>query len=85
MPNVIGTLVKLLLASLVVGVILNFMDLDAVGFLRWLGTSFRDLVGVFGDFAEWAVQPILVGAVLVVPIWLVALLIGKARGNKGPR
>jgi hypothetical protein len=81
MSNVVGTIVKLLIASLVVGVILNLMDLDAVGFLRWLVHSFRDILGVFGDFVQWAMGPILVGAVLVVPIWLIFFLIGKARGR----
>jgi hypothetical protein len=81
MPNVVGTIVKLLIASLVVGIILNFMDLDALGFLRWIAHSFRDILGVFGDFFQWAMGPILVGAVLVVPIWLVFFLIGKARGR----
>ncbi len=81
MQNPIGTLIKLLIASLVVGIILNVMDLDALGFLRWLVHSFRDILGVFGDFAKWALNPILVGAVLVVPIWLIFFLIGKARGR----
>ena len=81
MPNVVGTIVKLLIASLIVGIILKFMDLDAVGFLRWVASSFRDIIGFFGDFFEWALGPILIGAVLVVPIWLIFFLIGKAQGR----
>lgn len=79
MPNVVGTIVKLLIASLIVGIILKFMNLDAIGFLRWIAGSFRDILGVFGDFVEWAMGPILIGAVLVVPIWFVVFLIGKAK------
>jgi len=81
MPNVVGTIVKLLIASLIVGVILTWMDLDALGFLRWIGHSFQDIVAFFGEFARWALGPILVGAVLVVPIWLIFFLIGKAKGR----
>lgn len=79
--NVVGTIIKLLIASLIVGVILSWMDLDAMGFLRWIGHSFQDIVAFFGEFARWALGPILVGAVLVVPIWLIFFLIGRARGR----
>jgi hypothetical protein len=79
--NVVGTIIKLLIASLIVGVILSWMDLDAMGFLRWIGHSFSDIVAFFGEFARWALGPILVGAVLVVPIWLIFFLIGRARGR----
>jgi len=79
MPNVVGTIIKLLIASLIVGVILSWLDLDALGFLRWIGHSFHDIVAFFGEFARWALGPILVGAVLVVPIWLIFFLIGRAK------
>lgn len=81
MPNVVGTVIKLLIASLIVGVILSWMDLDALGFLRWIGHSFQDIVAFFGEFARWALGPILVGAVLVVPIWLVFFAIGKMKNR----
>ena len=81
MPNIVGTIVKLLIASLIVGIVLKFMDLDAAGFLRWVAGSFRDIIGFFGDFFEWALGPIMVGAVLVVPIWLIVVLFGKMRSR----
>lgn len=81
MPNVVGTIIKLLIVSLVVGVILSWMDLDALGFLRWIGHSFQDIVAFFGEFARWALGPILVGAVLVVPIWLIFFVIGKLKSR----
>ncbi len=81
MSNIVGTVVKLLFASLIVGIILKFMNLDAVGFLRWIAASFGNIAAFFGDAFEWAIGPIMVGAVLVLPIWLIAFLVGKAKGR----
>jgi hypothetical protein len=81
MPNVVGTLIKLLVASLVVGAVMMWLDLDALGLLRWAGDALRDLAVAMGDVFDWAVGPILLGATIVVPIWLISLLVRRVRGR----
>jgi hypothetical protein len=81
MSSPLGTVVRLLLACLVVGLVLKFLNMDAVGLLRWVGNTIANLGDVFGDLFHWAVGPILVGAVVVIPIWLIALLMRRARGG----
>lgn len=81
MPNVVGIVVKLLVASLIVGAIMMWLDLDALGLLRWAGNALRDLAASLGDIFDWAVGPILLGATIVIPIWLIALLVRRVRGR----
>jgi hypothetical protein len=77
------TIVKLLLASLVVGLL-----------MRWFGITPRSLIANFGEtiermftsavsFAGWAIDYVLLGAVIVVPIWLIGYLLNVARGKRG--
>lgn len=81
MSDVIGTIIKLLLASLLVGAIMMWLDVDAMGLLRWAGDALRSLAENLGAVFRWAVAPILIGATVVVPIWLIMLLVRKARGR----
>jgi hypothetical protein len=88
--NIVGTVLKLLVASLIVGAIMMWLDVDALGLVRWLidsavglghwlADAVKSIWGSLGEMARWAVTPILVGATVVIPIWLIAFLVGKAK------
>ena len=77
--DVIGTILKLLVASLIVGAIMMWLDLDALGLLRWAGDAMQNLAASMGDIFRWAIGPILLGATIVVPIWLIVLLVRRAQ------
>ena len=79
MPDVIGTILKLLLASLVVGAIMMWLEVDALGLLRWAGDAMQSLAQNLGAIFRWAVAPLLIGATVVVPIWLIMLLVRKLK------
>lgn len=81
MSDVVGTVIKLVVASLVVGAIMKWLNVDALGMVRWLGNSLRDVAAMMGDVFDWAVGPILLGATIVIPIWLIALLMRRVRGR----
>ncbi len=75
----LATTVKLLLASLIVGVILSVLDItpnEVFNRLAWLAGY---AVETAGDFAGWAFGYIVLGAVVVVPIWLVISLFQRFR------
>lgn len=83
MPRIsASTVIKLLLASLVVGMVLAWLNVSPQDLLRTLLGEARDMVdnavGVFG----WAFSYILLGAVIVVPIWIVFYLIDAAKKRK---
>ncbi len=48
----------------------GFYPLDAEDLLNWLGDFANTPMDVFAGFFNWAVGPILVGAVVGVPLWL---------------
>ncbi len=83
MPRItVSTVVKLLLASLVVGLCLAWFNVSPQDLLRSMAGEARELldrgVGLFG----WAFSYILLGAVIVVPIWFVFYLIKAVKGRR---
>ena len=84
MPKGIGsTILKLLAASLVVGLIMSWFDITPRSLIANFGDTVVRIFGKAATFIDWAVDYILVGAVLVVPIWLVVFLLDRAKRNKG--
>ena len=74
----VKTVIKLLVASLLVGWLLKALNLDAQNVLMFLGGIADSLMNVFAGIFEWSLSPILVGAVVVIPIWLIRLIWKKA-------
>ncbi len=68
------TLFRLLLASLAVGLLLSFFDLRPEELLRGLGDAVADSFGTVVALVRWAIPYLLLGAVVVAPVWLAAAL-----------
>lgn len=82
MPRgVIATAVKLILASLAVGLVLSALDITSGEVFNRIVALTRRAVAIAGDLAAWALDYIIVGAAVVVPIWLVLALIRQLRGR----
>jgi hypothetical protein len=75
------TLIKVMLASFVVGVLLAFFNIEPKELLENFGETIQSIFEIVARIVEWAVKYILLGGVVVVPIWLIFILIGKARGK----
>ena len=83
MPKITGsTVVKLVIACFLVGLFLAWFNLDPRELLT-------ETVKLAKDMADWsfarfgkAMSYIMVGAVVVVPIWLVFYLMRAMRGRK---
>ena len=75
------TLIKVMLASFVVGVLLAFFNIEPRELLENFGETIQSIFEIVTRIVEWAVKYILLGGVVVVPIWLIFILIGKARGK----
>jgi hypothetical protein len=81
-----GTLLRLLLASLVVGLVLTGLDIEPNEFVdraraavAWTLAQLRALTGGLVDSAGDLVGYVLMGAVVVVPVWLLSLLVKALR------
>jgi len=49
------------------------------------GETAQKIFSLVARFIEWSVKYVLLGAVIVMPIWLIFFLIGKARGKSPSR
>ncbi len=84
MPRItIHTVLKLLIASLCVGMLLAFFNLSPQDIISSAKNFFGDMFANMGDWVQWAVSYVLLGAVVVVPIWLVSYLWRASKGKGG--
>ncbi len=77
------TIVKIVVASLIVGLFLGFFDIDPRELLADFGETVQRIFSVVASVVEWAVKYVLLGAIVVVPVWLIFFAIGKFRQRKG--
>lgn len=83
----VSTIVQLIVWSVVVGVVFSALDITPRNLIDRLGFIMRRIYDLgFGAF-HWALQYFLLGAVIVVPIWLLMrVLRGRGDGRRdGPR
>lgn len=72
-------IVRIIVLSLVVGLALSFLDIEPMGILNDTWDTVLAVFGLFTRVAEWALPYVLVGAVVVVPLALVAALLRYLR------
>jgi hypothetical protein len=81
--NSMGTIIKIAVASIVVGAFLAFWGVSPGEFWRWIFDLVKGVVGWLGDSLGEIVLNLvtyfLFGAAIVVPIWLLARLFGGGR------
>ena len=77
----LAVLGRLILASVLVGVILAALGLDPFDIVRSAERLIRWLWHMGFDAFRWLWRYFLLGAVIVVPIWLIMRLINGARGR----
>lgn len=83
--NPLGVLIRLALISIVVGIVLSALDITPQNLIWRMQILARRLYDMgFGIF-EWAGRYLLLGAVVVVPIWIIARLLGMIGGKGGDR
>ena len=80
MPEGIGaTVLKLVLLSLAVGIVLAFFHINPHNILMHFGDTVREVFDLVRRGVQWAVPYVLLGATVVVPIWLIATLWHRLR------
>jgi hypothetical protein len=67
--------IKLLIISVIVGALLHFAGLSPAGLVRGIGRMIESLVGSGWDAVRSIGEFALYGAMIVVPIWLIARLL----------
>jgi len=69
--NIPRTLLRLFFYSLVVGLVLSALNVTPESLLGAVGGTVERIFHVAVNAGEWAVPYVLIGAVVVVPTWLV--------------
>lgn len=80
--NPIAVLIRLILISLVVGVVLAALGIDLSNFFYRLTDIIHDLIDLGYRSFDWLLQYTLLGAMVVVPIWLVARIAAGFRSKQ---
>ncbi len=68
------TLVKVLVASLVAGVILNHFGITPDELIRYSGMTRERLAELARQGMEWALPNVMLGALVIVPVWFLIYL-----------
>ena len=77
----LGTVLKLAVASLVVGWLLSMLGVTPQDLMAKFSALGSGLWGTARDFLGWAGGYTLIGALVVLPIWLVLYVWGRLRAN----
>lgn len=64
-------LLRLFFYSLVLGLVLSALNISPEAMLGAIGGTAESIFQVVVDAVEWAVPFVLIGAVVVIPIWLI--------------
>ena len=77
--NISRTLLRLFFFSLIVGLVLSALNVSPESVLGTIGGTVESIFLVVVDAVNWAVPFVLIGAVVVLPIWLVLAALRFAR------
>lgn len=81
--NPLGVVLRLVLLSIVVGVVLSALGVTPANFFYHIEVLLRRIYDLGFSTLDWLLQYLLLGAIVVVPIWVVARLLG-AVGRRDP-
>jgi hypothetical protein len=76
----LSVLFRLVLLSILIGVILEVLGLDPWNILDSLRTLIQRIWDMGFDAVKWLWRYLLLGAAVVVPIWLIVRLLRAAKG-----
>ncbi|MEQ1577090.1 MAG: DUF6460 domain-containing protein [Hyphomicrobium sp.] len=82
--NPLAVLIRLALMSIVAGVVLSALGINLRNFFDRINTLLRNLYDLGFGAIDWALQYLLLGAIVVVPVWLIARLLAANR-NRPPQ
>jgi uncharacterized protein DUF6460 len=77
----LSVIFRLVLLSILIGVILEVLGLDPWNILDSLRTLFLRIWDMGFDAVRWLWRYLLLGAAVVIPIWLIVRLMRAARGQ----
>lgn len=83
--NPIGVIIRLVLLSIAVGIVLTVLGITPQNFLDRLNTILTNLYNLGFDAFESILGYLLLGAMVVIPIWLIMRLVAAGKGKRAPK
>ena len=80
--STIGVIIRLALISIAVGIVMKALGITLSNFFDRINILLRNLYDLGFGAIEWLVEYLLLGALVVVPIWLIARLVSAARQSR---
>jgi hypothetical protein len=80
--SVAGTLIRLVLLSVVVGIVFSALGITPLNLIDRLEQLVRNVLNMGLDTLNWAFKYFLLGAVIVFPVWFVVRLLRSRRDPK---
>ncbi len=77
----LAVLARLILVSILVGVLLTAFGLDPFDIVRSIERLIRQIWNMGFDAVRWIWRYFLLGAVIVIPVWLIMRLVSAPRGK----
>jgi hypothetical protein len=77
----LAVLGRLILVSILVGVILSVLGLDPFDIMRSLERLIEHIWNMGFDAVRWVWRYFLLGAVIVIPIWIILRIVNAPRGR----
>ncbi len=76
----ISAALKIIVASLLTGAVLSALNITAADVLSDLGLTPERVLSYLERGVQWAVPNIVLGSLVIVPIWVVVYLLRPPRG-----
>jgi len=77
----VRTLVKIAVASLIVGSVLAHFGITAEMLMKEVGLSYERIEELARRGIAWAAPNLLLGSMIIVPVWFVIYLVRPPRGS----
>lgn len=79
----LGVIVRLALISIAVGIVMKALGIDLSNFFHRINVLLRNIYDLGLSAFDWVFEFLLLGALIVIPIWIISRLIGSARRSRG--
>ena len=80
MFQLLSMVVKIALASLLCGALLSAFDLSAAEMLQKVGMTPERILEIVRTAAGWALPNMVLGSMIIVPLWCIAYMVRPPRG-----
>lgn len=80
MFRLLSGIFKIAIVSLLTGVALSALDVSAADLLEGLGLTPEGAVGLARQGMEWALPNVMLGSLIILPLWFALYLLRPPRG-----